>query len=70
MMNIWQVGDPDLEVGERRQVVFTAQPEIRCGGDLDNDGDIDGSDLARLAIQPDLLDFCRLCSQFGSAACE
>lgn len=43
---------------------------VSCPEDLDNDGDVDGSDLARLAVQPDLLDLADFASQFGSAVCE
>ena len=40
-----------------------------CEGDFDNDGDVDGVDLARLAKNPSLLDLAVFAVEFGRIDC-
>ena len=40
-----------------------------CEGDFDHDGDVDGSDLATLAANPDLLDLSIFAAEFGRTNC-
>ncbi len=40
-----------------------------CEGDFDDDRDIDGSDLAKLAADPDLLDLSTFAADFGRTDC-
>ena len=51
----------------------TASVDIRvarmCKGDLDDDGDVDGSDLAELAANPGLLDLSSFAEEFGRMDC-
>lgn len=42
---------------------------LPCNGDFDQDGDVDGSDLAALAANPDLLDLSLFAADFGRTNC-
>jgi hypothetical protein len=42
---------------------------IKCAGDFNNDGDVDGSDLAGLAANPSLLDVFSFAAHFGRTDC-
>ena len=42
---------------------------LRCEGDFDDDSDVDGSDLAALAANPDLLDLFTFALEFGRSNC-
>jgi hypothetical protein len=50
---------PAIELGECE----------RCEGDFDDDGDVDGSDLAELAANPGLLDLSSFAAEFGRPDC-
>lgn len=41
-----------------------------CEGDFDHDGDVDGSDLAELVLNPSTMDLAEFALDFGSAGCE
>ena len=51
-------------------VVTLATIPGACPGDLDPDGDVDGSDLAVLAINPALMALGNFAMDFGKATCE
>jgi hypothetical protein len=43
---------------------------ITCYGDMDRDGDVDGSDLAALIANTSLIDFTTFAQNFGKNACQ
>ena len=50
-------------------VLTSASDPYLCEGDFDEDGDVDGSDLAALAVNPDLLDLLLFTAHFGRVDC-
>ena len=40
-----------------------------CAGDFDFDGDVDGTDLAILEVNPEHLDLALFAAELGNSAC-
>ncbi len=58
-------GSPQVDIGADEYGEAST-----CGGDLNGDGDVDGSDLAALADNPSVMDTGVFAGDFGKAVCE
>jgi len=63
---IWNLTNNNVNIKAGLDSIY--QPAI-CPADFDSDGDVDGSDLARLAANPSLLDVFSFAAHFGRTDC-
>ena len=63
---VWNLTNNNVNIKAGLDSIY--QPAI-CPADFDSDGDVDGSDLARLAANPSLLDIFSFAAHFGRTYC-
>jgi len=63
---VWNLTNNNVNIKAGLDSIY--QPPI-CPADFDSDGDVDGSDLARLAANPSLLDVFSFAAHFGRTGC-
>ncbi|MDL1982896.1 MAG: hypothetical protein LWX54_01670 [Deltaproteobacteria bacterium] len=64
---VWNLTNNNVNIKAGLDSIY--QPPI-CPADFDSDGDVDGSDLARLAANPSLLDVFSFAAHFGRTGCQ